>query len=36
MTFDKILDDERLWAVKYDGEKANCFDQVCILSQVAQ
>ena len=28
MTFDKILDDKRLWAVKYDGEKANCFDQL--------
>ena len=22
MTFDKILDDKQLWAVKYDGEKA--------------
>ena len=28
MTFDRILDDKRLWAVKYDGEKANCFDQL--------
>ena len=28
MTFDKILDDKRLWAVKYDEEKANCFDQL--------
>lgn len=26
MTFDKILDDKRLWAVKYDGKKDNCFD----------
>ena len=26
MTFDKILDDKRLWAVRYDGEMSNCFD----------
>lgn len=26
MTFDKILDDKRLWAVRYDGESSNCFD----------
>ena len=26
MTFDKILDDRRLWAVKYDDENSNCFD----------
>ena len=26
MTFDKILDDKRLWAVRYEGEKINCFD----------
>ena len=26
MTFDKILDDKRLWAVRYEGEKSNCFD----------
>ena len=26
MTFDKILDDKRLWAVKYEGENNNCFD----------
>ena len=23
LTFDKILDDKRLWAVKYDGEQNN-------------
>ena len=28
MTFDKILEDKRLWAVKYDGEDSNCFDIV--------
>lgn len=26
MTFDKILDDKRLWAVRYEGEEYNCFD----------
>jgi len=25
MTFDKILDDGRLWAVRYDGDDDNCF-----------
>ena len=28
MTFDKILDDGRLWAVHYDGEDNNCFDEL--------
>ena len=28
MTFDEILEDKRLWAVKYDGENSNCFDQL--------
>ncbi|MBO7647198.1 MAG: hypothetical protein J6S56_03780 [Bacteroidales bacterium] len=28
MTFDKILDDKRLWAVKYDGENSNSFDKL--------
>lgn len=28
MTFDKILADKRLWAVRYGGEKVNCFDQL--------
>ena len=23
MTFDEILEDKRLWAVKYDGENSN-------------
>ena len=26
MTFYNILDDKRLWAVRYEGEKENCFD----------
>ena len=26
MEFVKILDDKRLWAVKYEGETDNCFD----------
>jgi hypothetical protein len=26
MTFDKILEDKRLWAVGYEGENSNCFD----------
>lgn len=28
MTFDKILDDGRLWAVRYDKERQNCFDEL--------
>ncbi len=28
MTFDKILDDGRLWAVRYDNEQDNCFDSL--------
>ena len=28
MTFDKILEDKRLWAVKYDEEDSNCFDMI--------
>ncbi len=28
MTFDKILEDKRLWAVRYEGEKDNCFVSV--------
>ena len=28
MTFDKLLDDKRLWAVKYDGDKSNCFEML--------
>ena len=26
MTFEKILEDNRLWAVRYDEESSNCFD----------
>jgi len=26
MEFDRILEDNRLWAVKYEGETENCFD----------
>lgn len=26
MTFDKILEDGRLWAVRYEEEKSNCFE----------
>lgn len=26
MTFDRILDDGRLWAVRYDGDGVNCFE----------
>lgn len=26
MEFVRILEDARLWAVIYDGEKDNCFD----------
>lgn len=28
MTFDKILDDGRLWAVRYDGKEDNCFEEL--------
>ena len=28
MEFRRILDDGRLWAVKYDGENTNCFDSL--------
>lgn len=28
MTFDKILDDGRLWAVRYDEKEQNCFDEL--------
>ena len=28
MTFDRILDDNRLWAVRFDGESDNCFDSL--------
>ena len=28
MTFDKILDDGRLWAVRYDEKGQNCFDEL--------
>lgn len=28
MTFDKILDDGRLWAVRYDGKEGNCFEEL--------
>lgn len=28
MTFDKILDDGRLWAVRYDEQEQNCFDEL--------
>ncbi len=28
MTFDKILDDNRLWAVRYDGESDNALQIV--------
>ena len=26
MRFDRLLDDNRLWAVRYDNEESNCFD----------
>ena len=26
MRFDRLLDDNRLWAVRYDDEESNCFD----------
>lgn len=28
MTFDKILEDGRLWAVRYDGKEDNCFEEL--------
>ena len=28
MTFDKILDDGRLWAVRYNQNEDNCFDEL--------
>ena len=28
MRFDKILEDKRLWAVRYEGENDNCFVSV--------
>lgn len=28
MTFDKILDDGRLWAVRYEGHEDNCFEEL--------
>lgn len=28
MTFDKILDDGRLWAVRYEGHEENCFEEL--------
>lgn len=28
MTFDRILEDGRLWAVRYDGENDNCFEEL--------
>lgn len=28
MKFDKILEDGRLWAVRYDGKDDNCFDEL--------
>ncbi len=28
MTFDKILDDGRLWAVSYEGHEENCFEEL--------
>lgn len=28
MTFDKILDDGRLWAVRYEGHADNCFEEL--------
>ena len=28
MDFVRILDDDRLWAVKYEGEETNCFDSL--------
>lgn len=31
MTFDKILEDGRLWAVRYDGENDNALRNVMAL-----
>jgi len=31
MIFEKILDDQRLWAVHYEGEEENCFDRLFSL-----
>lgn len=28
MTFDRILEDGRLWAVRYDDKEKNCFDEL--------
>ena len=28
MTFDRILEDGRLWAVRYDGKEDNCFEEL--------
>ena len=28
MTFDRILDDGRLWAVRYDEKEDNCFEEL--------
>ena len=28
MTFDRILEDGRLWAVRYDGQEDNCFEEL--------
>ena len=28
MTFDRVLDDGRLWAVRYDGKEDNCFEEL--------
>ena len=28
MTFDKILEDGRLWAVRYEGKEDNCFEEL--------
>lgn len=28
MTFDKILEDGRLWAVRYEGKEKNCFEEL--------
>lgn len=28
MTFDKILEDGRLWAIRYDGRENNCFEEL--------
>ena len=28
MTFERIVDDGRLWAVRYDGKEINCFEEL--------